>query len=133
MYSFQPLVDTNWNSHVGFYVTVVMALMVVGLLVWSASKTTAYLWFAGCVSALTFAVTFVVFINSYRPQKVFANQPAIGTFVGFTPEVVSEKVAKYHHNITRRFWVTYKVNGELVILPANPALSYPERAVLYKN
>ena len=90
MYSFNPLVDTTWDFHTGFYgITFLMVLwMALMVYVWGAEEMkgrTVGIWFVVCSLIVGLAYT-----SSYVPQKQYANVKVTGEFVSFTPEVWTE-------------------------------------------
>ncbi len=133
MISFQPLVDTEWNSHLGFYIICTVAILFVGFTIaaWNnreIKSSSAIFWI------FTWSVAvWVGFNNSYVPEKIYPNNKVTGEFVNFIPEIITEKSGKSGYIITRELWVVYKVGDELVTLPAKAGVTYPKFATLYKN
>ena len=132
MYSFQPVIDTNWDNHTGFYTSVLMSIVWVGFMVyaWAYDEVegkTVTIWFLICLLFVS-----LTYYNSYQPEKVYRNTKVTGEFVQFNPEVWVEKSGK--STTTKRvMYVTYRVGNELVVLPADTGLSYPKTVVMYKN
>ena len=133
VYSFQPLIDTTANSHIGFYFIATLSILFVAFLVVAWREDIIPLFFLVGLAVPATGVSTIAFFESYKPEKIYANEQVVGEFVGFAPEVLVEKSGKNSHTVTRKMWVTYKVNGSMVVLPANETMSYPVRAVLYKN
>lgn len=133
MYTFQPLVDTDWNSHVGFYMVCMMAIAIMAIIIyaWKDDELSG-------ISVVVWAAFFAVIVGighwvSYQPERVYANTQVTGEFVGFNPEVLTEKSGKNSYRVDRKMWVTYRVGDALVVLEARPATSYPKNVILYKN
>lgn len=133
VYSFQPLIDTTANSHIGFYFAATSSILLVARLVRAWREDSIPLSFLVVFAVLATGVSTIVFFESYKPEKIYANEQVVGEFVGVAPEVLVEKTGKHIYTVTRKMWVTYKVNGLMVVLPANETMSYPARAILYKN
>lgn len=129
MYSFQPLAPVE-PSHVGFFIMIVaVAFVILHIAVeWrdslgqSIAPAAAVLMFTYCVS----------YVWTDQSTKVYDNKPVVGTFVQFNPEALVERSGK-STTTKHLMYVTYNINGEHVILPAVDGVSYPARAVLYKN
>lgn len=133
MYTFQPLVDTNWDSHTGFYGITVMMTLWMGLMiyVWGADEIkgrTVGIWAAVCSG-----IVYLAFCGSYVPQKDYANTKVTGEFVSFTPEVWTERSGKNSYTVKRQMYVTYQVGSEVVVLQAQSGVTYPKTVQLYKN
>lgn len=133
MYTFNPLVDTNWDNHTGFYgITVLMVVwMVLMVYVWGAEEIkgrTVCIWAVICSSIVVLA-----FNCSFVPQKEYANTKVVGEFVSFTPEVWTEKSGKNSYTVKRQMYVTYRVGDNVVVLPAQSGVDYPKIVQLYKN
>lgn len=133
MYSFNPLVDTTWDVHTGFYGITFLMVLWMGLMVyvWGADEIrgrTVGIWFVICS-----LIVWLAYTCSYVPQKQYANTKVTGEFVSFTPEVWTEKSGKNSYTVKRQMYVTYRVGDSMVVLPANPNVDYPKTVQLYKN
>lgn len=133
MYTFQPLVDTNWDNHTGFYGITVMMVLWMGLMVyvWGAEELkgrTVGIWAVICS-----LIVWLAWSCSFVPEKEYANTKVVGEFVSFTPEVWTEKSGKNSYTVKRQMYVTYRVGDNVVVLPAQSGVDYPKTVQLYKN
>lgn len=132
MYSFQPATDMT-NTHVGFYIILMMAVVLVGafMLLYLNREMRG-----GTASVLSLCVGLVLYTaygesygGKYIPPK---NEQVVGEYVGVVAEGYRESSGKTkadHHY----FYVTYRVPEGLVTIAAQPGSAFPQRAILYKN
>lgn len=129
MYSFQPLVDTSYNDHTGFY-------LILLLMVTISVYVLRGLYLRGVIVWLVFAsavVGFTWWVSYTQDEVIYANQQVVGEFVSMNPEVVIERSGKQGTREVPRMWVTYRVDNKMVVLPAKAGAEYPVRVILYKN
>lgn len=129
MYSFQPLVDTSYNDHTGFY-------LILLLMVTISFYVLRGLYLRGVIVWLVFAsavVGFTWWVSYTQDEVIYANKQVVGEFVSMNPEVVIERSGKQGTREVPRMWVTYRVDNKMVVLPAKAGAEYPVRVILYKN
>ncbi len=130
MYSFQPIVDAT-NDHTGFYIIVLIAILAVWMFVSDYIENNQMLPLTIGELLFVVAITGLSYYVSFKPVHP-ANKQVIGSFVSFQPEGYNELVGKsrsdYHY-----MYVVYSVDGQLIVLRAVEGLTYPTKAVLYKN
>ncbi len=132
MYTFQPLVDVTYNSHTGFYVWVVAAVLLMAIFIGLWNEREASGGFVLTMLVMFGIVTHVGYQASYQDAKVYVNTPVSATLVGFQPEGYSEKSGKTRAD-RHYMYVVYDVGDERVILRADEGRTYPNQTVLYKN
>lgn len=154
MYSFQPLqtIDTL-NSHSGFYFVAFFVFLFVAIFVygWIADKRNAHnddyeCMFCGNFGQFLtymcafFAVLIVSGIISYNTGEVitFKNEKVIGELTTFSHswhnKNKSGTIKTTNVVQIQETFVTYRLpDNSVVSLPAQNGVSYPERAILYKN
>ena len=136
MYTFNPIADIPVD-HGGFIVIAVLFTIIWMILMYHSRDED----FNPLVCTLLVAIipVFAYFVSyhwSDQNTKTFTNTQFTGEFVGFNPEAYAEY--RTSGKTTRLvdvhlMYVTYKVNGNLVMFRANTGLEYPKFAVLYKN
>lgn len=129
MYSFQPLVDTSYNDHTGFYL-ILLIMVTISFYVLRG------LYLRGVIVWLVFAsavVGFTWWVSYTQDEVIYANKQVVGEFVSMNPEVVIERSGKQGTREVPRMWVTYRVDNKMVVLPAKAGAEYPVRVILYKN
>jgi hypothetical protein len=132
MYSFQPLADTTWNIHYGFYFVLVVSLVIFGMMLYARMNDEIELQTLGIWTVIFGIIVYLTSVASYRDQVVYKNTRVVGEFVSFQPEMVVERSGK-STTTKHLMYVTYRVGNEMVVMPADPEVSYPKSVVLYKN
>lgn len=142
MFSFNPLpIIDNLNSHGGFW----FSLFVLGIITAfsfiialdrdekSEWKTFIFVFmFCGSIMGL-------IGYNSWTTGEIITpkNEKVIADFVGFVAEGEAYTERSGKQTVRREnhyLYIAYNVPGYgRVILPANKGVTYPERAILYKN
>lgn len=130
IYSFQPVADTS-DLHVGFYLMCFIAGLVITCVL--------TFWKEGEIDniSLGFWTVLLSLLLIYSHHESYTdrhplNEKLIGEFVGFHSEVRTERSGKStveNHYV----YVIYRVEGSNVLFRAAPGLTFPPRAVVYKN
>lgn len=128
-YSFNPLIDSSYDTHIGFYIYCFILIFVVYSILKDiindekiSSLNLFMILFFGGLFAL-------IHHQSYLPQIKYANIKVDGKFVTFQPEL--EKGTK--NRTTQNLFVVYEIENRMVIFDADSKISYPKKAVFYKN
>lgn len=132
MYTFQPQIDTNWDTHAGFYMIAFLCACWLAVMVyswWNREMALTPVLGVLLVCVVTSSISYNV---SYRPQIVYENIPVTAEFVQFNNETVVERSGKYT-STNNHIYVTYKVGDDMVVLPAKSGVAYPKTATLYRN
>lgn len=129
MYTFNPLA-TIPVSHEGFGIIVALCIFIAVIVLFNEPGL-FFQWFfvATVISGIAY---FVSYSWTDQTPKTFANVKVQAELVGFQPEGYREKSGK--SMVDRHYmYVVYRVNGNEVILQAQPGVEYPKTAILYKN
>ena len=133
MYTFSPLASIP-ADHGGFILVCVFAFMgLIGILI--AERESFFQYFFAATVVLGFAYC-VSFVWTDQSVKTFPNTPVVAEFVSFNAEGYNEtrKSGKQTTHVdVHETYVTYKVNGNLVMLRSQVGVEYPKMATLYKN
>lgn len=139
MFSFNPLpVTDTLNSHGGFW-----------FLLWIIGGINL-IWFLFSMDAKNYKSFLLVFVlsatlmnfvgyKSWTTGQIIVpkNEKVIGTLSGFIAEGEAYTERSGKRTVRREnhyLYVAYTVEGfGRVIFPANKGITYPERAILYKN
>lgn len=136
MYTFAPLADINTvNDHGFFYIFsgILICFLIVNLIscrddIEGAGWTTAFVM--GLIGIAAFLSWNTGEIKNYENKQV------TGEFVNFVAEGynITEHVGKTTRHVDKHFtYVVYSVEGNNVMLQAQPGRQYPQFVTLYKN
>lgn len=139
MFSFAPLpvIDTL-NCHDGFWIL----MAIVGLINLAVfSSTLDYDKWTGFIICFVLSVCFMNYAGykSWTTGSITVpkNEQVVGTLKGFNAEgeAYKEKSGKtYVHRENHYLYVVYSIEGYgPVLFKAQTGVSYPEKAILYKN
>lgn len=142
MYSFQPLpVIDNLNSHGGFWFVCFMVCIFTAFCFCVAlDNDDNENWIAFFIAFLIGAIILgFAGYNSWTTGQIITpkNEKVIGTLKGFKAEGEAyterqgkQTVRREHHYL----YIIYSIEGQgLVTLKALSGITYPEKAILYKN
>ena len=139
MFSFNPLpIIDNLNSHGGFWFLFwIMAIInVFSFLIALDNRAYKQFMFIFVISA---TLMNYVGYKSWTTGEIITpkNEKVIGTLSGFIAEGEAYTERSGKQTVRREnhyLYVAYNVEGfGRVIFPANKGITYPEKAVLYKN
>ncbi len=129
MYTFNPLADIPVD-HAGFGIIVALCCFIAVIIVMNEPELFFQWFFVGTVVCVI--AYFVSYSWTDQTPKTFKNEKVTAELVGFQPEGYREKSGK--SMVDRHYmYVVYRVNGNEVILQAQPGVEYPKTAILYKN
>lgn len=129
MYTFQPIADLA-VKHDGFFIVAFFCVIAL-IIVLMNEPESFFVWFF--ILCIPVSIAYGVSYHwTNQEAKTFKNEKVTATFLGFEAEGYKEKSGKSY--VDRHFtYVVYEVNGNPVLLSANPGMEYPKTAILYKN
>jgi hypothetical protein len=136
MYSFFPLENINTvDVHTGFYM---IAAAMAASWIWMMLSCRDDLEGAGWTTAVMLVLVGIAGLISWNSGeiKTYTNTEVRGEFVEFVAEGfnIPEYAGKTTRHVDKHLtYVVYKVDNELVMLPAATGVTFPKFAVLYKN
>lgn len=135
MYTFAPLapVDTI-NNHAGFYIVLTFAIAIfILMLINNDDEWNMYKVFV--LFAIPVGIAAAISWNT-GTYKEYANTKVEGKFIGFVAEgySVSERSGKTTRMVDKHYtYVEYEVEGNRVLFYSSTGVTYPQKAILYKN
>lgn len=129
MYTFNPLADIP-ASHTGFGLIVALCCFIAVIILMNEGEL-FFQWFfvATVICGIAYGVSY--HWTDQTPQT-FKNEKVTAQLVGFQPEGYREKSGK--SMVDKHYmYIVYRVNGNDVIMQAQPGVEYPKTAILYKN
>ena len=139
MFTFNPMpVIDNLNSHTGFWALFWVIIGINTMLFIMSVDNREYKPFLFIFVISATLMNFVGY-QSWTTGEIITpkNEKVTGTFLGFIAEgeAYTERSGKQTvRRETHYLYVAYNVEGfGRVIFPANKGITYPEKAVLYKN
>lgn len=125
MYSLSPLENVTSDYHIGFWITVIVAVFLIYQIIQEPD------WI-GQVLVIICITTFIGFVSFLDPV-VHPNTEVTGEFLGYTPEQQSYRCGKNSTCYTNKMFGEFKVPEGMIVLEINPAYPMPKFVKLYKN
>lgn len=136
MYTFSPLANINTVDDHGFFYFFSFGLIcfLVATLISCRDDREGALW----TTLITIGLIGVAALLSWNTGKIkdYENKQVTGEFVNFVAEGynITEHYGKTTRHVDKHFtYVVYSVEGNNVMMQAEPGRTYPQTAVLYKN